>query len=130
MLNHPPQVQQPQIDDSSLPPHSTDPDIELPRVLLALQTVYNSYSLPPSSSSHIPPFDRRDVADRYLTSFQRTPVAWLVCDRLLLSSDDNNKDGGGGATNSTSSSDANVDSTLRTQRQFFAAQTLHAKCLR
>lgn len=57
-------------------------------------------------------------------------MAWLVCDRLLLSSDDDdNKDGGGGAT-STSSSDANVDSTLRTQRQFFAAQTLHAKCLR
>lgn len=126
MLNHPQHQPQPQIDDSSLPPHSTDPDIELPRVLLALQTVYNSYSLPSSSSSHIPPFDRRDVADRYLTSFQRTPVAWLVCDRLLLSSDDN-KDGGGGAT---SSSDANVDSTLRTQRQFFAAQTLHAKCLR
>eukprot|EP00986_Skeletonema_menzelii_P008176 scaffold3367_cov142-Skeletonema_menzelii.AAC.2 len=119
----PPQQQQQQ---QQLPPHSSDPEEELPRVLLALQTVYapnvggvgvggNNTSGNGSSSSS--PFDRRDVADRYLTSFQRTAVAWIVCDRLLSTSSSN------------TSASSNEDSTLSTQRQFFAAQTLHAKCL-
>mmetsp|Transcript_16784 Transcript_16784/g.28533 ORF Transcript_16784/g.28533 Transcript_16784/m.28533 type:complete len:310 (+) Transcript_16784:50-979(+) len=115
----PPQQQKHQ---QQLPPHSSDPEEELPRVLLALQTVYapnvggnNNNNTGGGNGS---PFDRRDVADRYLTSFQRTAVAWIVCDRLL-------------STTSTSpSSNINEeDSTLSTQRQFFAAQTLHAKCL-
>jgi len=89
-------------------------------VLLALQTVYAPNTGPNGNSNGATsPFDRRDVADRYLTSFQRTTVAWIVCDRLLIASDFSNN----------SANNAVEDSTLRTQRQFFAAQTLHAKCL-
>mmetsp|Transcript_19136 Transcript_19136/g.29181 ORF Transcript_19136/g.29181 Transcript_19136/m.29181 type:complete len:1057 (-) Transcript_19136:2339-5509(-) len=116
----PPQQQKHQQQQQQLPPHSSDPEEELPRVLLALQTVYapnvggnNNNNTGGGNGS---PFDRRDVADRYLTSFQRTAVAWIVCDRLL-------------STTSTSSNINEEDSTLSTQRQFFAAQTLHAKCL-
>ena len=83
--------------------HSLDPEQELPRVLLALQTVY----APGSGGA-----ESRDVADRYLTSFQRSPAAWMVCDRLLQSP----------------SSAATAAAT--SSRRFFAAQTLHAKCLR
>ncbi|KAL7479407.1 hypothetical protein ACHAW6_005139 [Cyclotella cf. meneghiniana] len=101
-----------------LPPHSSDPNIELPRVLLALQTVYA-----PSLSSTTTPndavanaFSRRDLSDRYLTSFQRLPVAWIVCDRLLLS------------PHAGDSSHPPPDAMSLQQRQFFAAQTLHSKC--
>ena len=105
---HPPQQQQQQ----QLPPHSSDPEEELPRVLLALQTVYApNVGGANTSGGNGSPFDRRDVADRYLTSFQRTAVAWIVCDRLL-------------STTSNNSSSNNEDTTLTTQRQFFAAQTL------
>lgn len=116
------QLQQQQ--QAELPPHSSDPEQELPRVLLALQTVYapNTVVGPNNNSSTSSPFDRRDVADRYLTSFQRTAVAWIVCDRLLSTPDVNS------ATPTTVAA-TTEDSTLRTQRQFFAAQTLHAKCL-
>ncbi|KAL3777251.1 hypothetical protein ACHAW5_008543 [Stephanodiscus triporus] len=90
---------------------------ELPRVLLALQTVYAPNACTGGGGGGGGDnFDRRDVADRYLTSFQRAPVAWMVCDRLLSSG-------------SAVLGDSNEDPTLRTQRQFFAAQTLHAKCL-
>ena len=130
MSSQPQQQQQHQQQhrQAELPPHSPDPELELPRVLLALQAVYapSSTSAPSSSHGGADSFDRRDVADRYLTSFQRAPVAWMVCDRLL-------SDGGDAPTDA--SNDANSaglaaeDPTLRTQRQFFAAQTLHAKCL-
>ena len=90
-----------------LPPHSSDPEQELPRVLRALQTVYAAGG--PASTND--PFDKRDLADRYLTSFQRTAVAWVVSMRLLSPSDGEQ----GGSTTA--------------QCQFFAAQTLHAKCI-
>lgn len=52
---------------------------------------------------------QRQLADRYLTSFQTMAVAWLVCD-LMLQDD---------------------SATLENQqRRFFAAQTLHTKCRR
>jgi hypothetical protein len=116
----PPQQQQQQ--QQQLPPHSSDPEQELPRVLLALQTVYapNVGNGGGNNTGSGSPFDRRDVADRYLTSFQRTAVAWIVCDRLLCTSS---------SSTVTAASNNNEDSTLSTQRQFFAAQTLHAKCL-
>lgn len=128
--------QQPQQQLIELPPHSSDPEQELPRVLLALQTVYapntsssssssghlhHAHHSDSSSSASAAPFGRRDVADRYLTSFQRTAVAWMVCDRLLSND--------APTTTTTTSTMIAEDSTLRTQRQFFAAQTLHAKCL-
>ena len=105
-----------------MPPHSSDPDQELPRVLLALQTVYsNNNNNNNNTNNDNNPFHRRDVADKYLTSFQRTPVAWIVCDRLLSSSHSDEQ---------RQQIDSSSQSTmLRTQRQFFAAQTLHAKCL-
>ncbi|KAL7536651.1 hypothetical protein ACHAXR_009842 [Thalassiosira sp. AJA248-18] len=133
MSTHHPQhhQQQQQQQQQELPPHSSDPEQELPRVLLALQTVY-APNIPAASSSSAAnnnanqsPFDRRDVADRYLTSFQRTAVAWIVCDRLLSTADVTNA-----VVAPTPPTSSTVeDSTLRTQRQFFAAQTLHAKCL-
>jgi transportin-3 len=53
--------------------------------------------------SSSPPTDwSRQLADRYLTTFQSTPIAWMVCDRLL--------------------------SSLEMNHRFFAAQTLHTKC--
>lgn len=59
----------------------------------------------------------RDAADRYLTSFQRHTVSWVVCDRLL-------------AVDPAVNPMTSVGSTpaQRQQAQFFAAQTLHAKC--
>jgi len=80
--------QQDETNNLSLPPHSTNPEEELPRVLQALQTVYNSSynnNNGTNNSSPLSIFNRRDVADKYLTSFQRMPVAWVVCDRLLSS---------------------------------------------
>jgi len=117
-----PQLQQ-QDDNISLPPHSTNPDEELPRVLQALQTVYNSSYNNNSTNNISSIFNRRDVADKYLTSFQRMPVAWVVCDRLLSS------DCPAISTTTSGGVGGVEDSTLRTQRQFFAAQTLHTKCL-
>mmetsp|Transcript_9309 Transcript_9309/g.18906 ORF Transcript_9309/g.18906 Transcript_9309/m.18906 type:complete len:1050 (+) Transcript_9309:124-3273(+) len=126
MSKHPNRLQRPQQQQQlqQILPHSSDPEQELPRVLLALQTVYapNASHNPSvhtailTGSGGSSPFSRRDLADRYLTSFQRTPVAWIVCDRLLSTAD------------VMQQPQQIEDSTLRTQRQFFAAQTLHAKC--
>ena len=85
-------MQNPNQDDS-LPPHSDNVEEELRRVQLALAAVF----------SPTPPTDwSRQLADRYLVSFQNTPTAWMVCDRLLQSQELNHR--------------------------FFAAQTLHTKC--
>ena len=100
--------------NSVLPPHADDPNIEIPRVLKALEVLH---SPPPSSAQnhqvqqqHLTTDDpsslfsnRRDLADRYLVSFQRTRTAWAVCRALL--------------------SQAGLDPSC----YFFAAQTLHAK---
>eukprot|EP00956_Cyclotella_meneghiniana_P037865 scaffold145680_cov54-Cyclotella_meneghiniana.AAC.3 len=92
--------------------HSPDPAIELPRVLAALKAVYAPNLSLDATQPIDATFSRRDQADRYLTSFQRLPVAWVVCDQLL-------------SNNSYSPADA----TSLQQSQFFAAQTLHSKCL-
>ena len=142
-----PPSQLPQLQQQELPPHSSDPEQELPRVLLALQSVYapnasgsattnTNTSLSSSSGggcdsavANSNPFGRRDVADRYLTSFQRTAVAWMVCDRLLSNDAPSTTTTTTTTTTIAGSTTFEEDSTLRTQRQFFAAQTLHAKCL-
>ena len=65
----------------------------------------------PHPSSNLSAWRRR-ASDRGLTSFQRALVARMLCDRLL-------SDGAGEDDNDAQ----------QTQSQFFAAQTLHAKCL-
>lgn len=89
-----------------LPPHSSDPTEELSRILLALETLGNAAG--PSSSIH--------MADRYLISFQRQPIAWMVCDQILATPQ---------FLRSTPSA-ASLD--LTPHCHFFAAQTLHSKC--
>lgn len=83
------------------PEHSENVEEEIQRVRLALDAVFS-----PQTAAHGQPsnwWEQRQLADRYLTSFQGTTVAWMVCDRLLLE-------------NSS------------TTHRFFAAQTLHTKC--
>lgn len=92
--------------------HSPDPAIEIPRVLAALKTVYAPNLSVDATQPVDATFLRRDQADRYLTSFQRLPVAWVVCDQLL-----------------SSNTHTPTDAISLQQRQFFAAQTLHSKCL-
>ena len=67
---------------ADLPPHSHDVEEELGRVRLALDTVF-------ATTPAVAPndwFQQRQLADRYLTSFQNTAIAWMVCDRLLQES--------------------------------------------
>ena len=90
-----------------LPPHSSDPGEELSRVLLALETLGNAAG--PSSSVN--------MADRYLVSFQRQPIAWVVCDMILATPQ---------FLRSTVTASSPAD--LTPQCHFFAAQTLHSKC--
>jgi hypothetical protein len=52
-----------------LPPHSTDVAEEMSRILLASETVGTS------SEQH-------NLADRYLVSFQKQPIAWIVCEKI------------------------------------------------
>ena len=108
--------------NADLPPHSTDVDEECRRVVQALEAVFSADAAAEGSRSGSPGAAAdaasglaasRDVANRYLTSFQRQAVAWMVCDRLL-----NASSGSGGSGNNPAA----------VQSQFFAAQTLHAKC--
>lgn len=85
-----------------LPQHSSTPEEEMPRVLEALHAVFQS---PTITNNQTP--NAQAEGNQYLTSFQHTSVAWQVCDRLLTET----------ANNQT-----------QTQTNFFAAQTLHAKC--
>lgn len=113
--------------NSDLPPHSTDVDEECRRVVQALEAVFSAdeSSAASASAAGVGASDAdatnlaasRDVANRYLTSFQRQPVAWMVCDRLLSSNVVPP------AAIATAAAQA-----ARVQSQFFAAQTLHAKC--
>ena len=98
---------------------------ELPRVLAALGAVYAPTTAAAGGDGHGGTM-RRDEADAYLTSFQRRPSAWSVCDRLL-SPDSDAPAAGIGAGGDAASAAAMAAST---QRRFFAAQTLHAKILR
>lgn len=85
---------------SQLPEHADDIEEEQRRVELALQAVYsaNSAKIPENTNWH----QQRQLADRYLTSFQSLSQAWVICDRLL--------------------------SHQSMETRFFAAQTLHRKC--
>lgn len=95
--------------EGDLPPHSSDVEEELRRVRLALDTVYAAQTAPAATTDEHPHWShQRNLADRYLTSFQQTTVAWMVCDRLLQ--------------------EPQVDPQATQQRRFFAAQTLHQKC--
>ena len=58
-------------------------------------------------------WNQRQLADRYLTSFQESAIAWMVCDRLLQ--------------DNFPVTDPN-DVTRQQHQHFFAAQTLHTKC--
>ena len=84
---------------------SNDSEQELQRVLAALATVFavNQSAITTSPQA-------REAADRYLTDFQKSSVAWIVTDKLL----------------SRESADHASDGT--SQLYFFAAQTIHVKC--
>jgi transportin-3 len=90
-----------------LPPHSDNVDEELRRIHLALTAVFSPHT---SSAAQQNWWEQRQSADAYLTSFQTTSVAWMVCDRLL------------------SLQNAPEDLAVQQQRRFFAAQTMHLKC--
>jgi transportin-3 len=107
-------------------PISSNADEEMHRVLAALSTVFN---ISTGGNSNDNSNSNREAADRYLTQFQRSSIAWVVADRLLSS------------TNSTVTSDPHSstpdgnnptksigDSSTQIQVHFFAAQTLHTKC--
>ena len=90
---------------ADLPPHSQNVEEELDRIRSALDAVFSVSSQPPQQGQ----FTQRQFADRYLTSFQNTSLAWMVCDRLLADT-------------------AEASPEKQQQRLFFAAQTLHKKC--
>lgn len=102
---------------ASLPQHSDNVDEELRRIQLALDAVFspsssNSASTQQQVSSQW--WEQRQLADRYLTSFQSLEISWMVCDRLLQE----------GSVAAASPQEA----VQQQQRRFFAAQTLHTKC--
>jgi len=106
-----------------LPPHSDNVDEELGRVRLALRAVFAQPSPTSAATADLHRaeqqwFQERQLADRYLTSFQSTAVSWMVCDRLLMEQGAASAGGGGGDT----------PAALLQQSRFFAAQTLHTKC--
>jgi len=90
---------------------SSNADEELHRVLSALSTVFSAGADSTSATAGPPSgiHNSRESADRYLTQFQRSSIAWIVADRLLSSTKDETGLGLG-------------------QVHFFAAQTLHTKC--
>ncbi|GAX22810.1 transportin-3 [Fistulifera solaris] len=85
---------------AQLPAHSDNADEELSRVQLALNAVFSTDSTQSSQEW----WSQRQLADRYLISFQSRPISWMVCDKLLH------------------------DESSDVQKRFFAAQTLHTKC--
>lgn len=93
-----------------LPSHSDNVDEELRRVQLALTAVFSPSSLT-TGQAHQQWYEQRQLADAYLTSFQTTSIAWMVCDRLLQLQENTSE-----------------DVSVQQQRRFFAAQTLHLKC--
>jgi len=119
------------------PNHSDNVDEELHRVQLALKAVFSPQPLlqqqqqqrlsnPQGDNSAANWFEQRSAADRYLTSFQTTSVAWMVCDRLLLLNNNSNDH----SNNDTNIYSNNPNEVLmqKQQERFFAAQTLHTKC--
>ena len=90
-----------------IPPHSSDLDEELRRVRFCLETVFSPQRRPTIEPAW---WTQRQLADRYLTSFQGTTASWMICDRLLQE---------------TNASSADINAQME---KFFAAQTLHTKC--
>eukprot|EP00536_Pseudo-nitzschia_multiseries_P001678 jgi/Psemu1/250852/estExt_Genewise1Plus.C_210167 len=95
---------------SALPEHSDNVEEEMRRVRLAMEAVFAPQAVSNDPSNW---WEQRQLADRYLTSFQGSSIAWMVCDRLLQ---DN-------------SPAADPQAVIQQQQQrFFAAQTIHTKC--
>mmetsp|Transcript_5376 Transcript_5376/g.15682 ORF Transcript_5376/g.15682 Transcript_5376/m.15682 type:complete len:1111 (-) Transcript_5376:959-4291(-) len=114
------------VAQSNLPPHSSDPDEESRRVLMALDAVFAGHTSQPGTDrggkddgGGAAVGGSRDAADRYLTSFQRHTVSWVVCDRLLAAD---------AATGNGHGPLSRSNPAQQQQARFFAAQTLHAKC--
>lgn len=104
------------VNIDTLPQHSDNVDEELRRVNLALRTVFSPYAFVAVNNQpqQTPEWwTQRQLADRYLTSFQSKPISWMVCDQLLQPQNQRYD---------------NTDSHIQQQRLFFAAQTLHTKC--
>lgn len=98
---------------SEIPQHCDNVDDELPRIKLALDAVFSPLPVTNQQDASTHWWEQRQLADRYLTSFQRSTVAWMVCDRLLQD-------------NAPTSSPQ--EAMQKQQRRFFAAQTLNTKC--
>mmetsp|Transcript_23554 Transcript_23554/g.65374 ORF Transcript_23554/g.65374 Transcript_23554/m.65374 type:complete len:954 (-) Transcript_23554:96-2957(-) len=95
---------------SALPEHSDNVEEEMRRVRLALEAVFAPQTVSNNTCNW---WEQRQLADQYLTSFQGSTIAWMVCDRLLQD-------------NSPAQNPQNV--MQQQQQRFFAAQTLHTKC--
>lgn len=106
---------------TDLPQHSSNVDEELRRVQLALDSVFSTHPAGPSNQqdASVPWWEQRQLADRYLTSFQASEVSWMVCDRLLQDVS---------AVNANANANMPQNMVQQQQRRFFAAQTLHTKC--
>jgi transportin-3 len=114
---------------SELPQHSENVDEELRRIRLALDAVFSP--LPVTTNQQDASalwWEQRQLADRYLTSFQRTTVAWMVCDRLLQDSGNSSGSSSSAAHGGGSSNSNPHEAMQQQQRRFFAAQTLNTKC--
>jgi transportin-3 len=101
-----------------VPQHVDNVHEELKRIQFALSAVFSpsaelSTISMTTDNTPIAMLRNREVADRYLTSFQHLPIAWMVCDQMLQDVPEN-------ATAAASQS--------AMSRHFFAAQTLHTKC--
>ena len=107
------------MNTGALPSHSDDVEEELGRIRLALDAVYGSQhpSHPSANAASSDPvwYQQRQLANGYLTSFQNTAIAWVVCDRLLWE-------------DSQQQPQTPENSMKQQQRHFFAAQTLLTKC--
>ena len=107
---------------TDLPQHTDNVEEELRRIQVAVDAVFSPRPAGPSNEQDASGqwWEQRQLADRYLTSFQSSQVSWMVCDRLLQDTS-----GGGGGPNHSSPPLASIQ---QQQRRFFAAQTLHTKC--
>ena len=104
---------------SEIPQHSDNVDEEVRRIHQALDAVFSPSGVGGSttnpSSQQQQWWEQRQLADRYLTSFQGTSISWMVCDAILRD------------TTLTAASNPQ-EAAQQQQRRFFAAQTLHTKC--
>lgn len=109
------------------PPHSDNVGEELHRVQMALLAVFS----PPTTNNNAAVggrgdwWNQRQLADRFLTTFQTTPVAWMVCDQLLQGGNTDTNTNNNNINNNTTNTNATQQ---QQQARFFAAQTLHLKC--